>query len=400
MSLSILCTADPYFVCELGMFTQNEGAPMGNPLSGLLADLVIENKIEKRIAQHPIWGSSCNWVRKADDTFLEWTKSMEELEEFHTFLNDLHPTIKWSKEIAIEGKLPFLDVLVLRSNNQIHTTVYRKQTASDRYLHFTSAQSWQEKTIAIKTLRCRAEHYCSTPELKSAELNHLLNVFLSNGYPYHTIHRLLYSQRPELTNTTTATEHNPAPQTDHPSHNPSTTFYAPYHPCATKLFRTLQSKFNIPVTYKQTPTLEVWLTKRRPPIPPNQKPGAIYATPCECPAFYVGETKRTAQIRNNEEKKLLNAASANPTRVYQDKYNDYGFIDHHRETGHILDFDSSLILDTETHTQRRKFLEGLYIHRNKELLVNKKAGTAVHDSWLPLLGHIPHLDLKSRIPTT
>ena len=41
---------------------------MGGPLSRLLADLVIENKIEAKIAAHPKWGPIWDWVLQIDDT--------------------------------------------------------------------------------------------------------------------------------------------------------------------------------------------------------------------------------------------------------------------------------------------------------------------------------------------
>jgi len=50
MDLVIHVTSDPYFACELGIFIQSEGAPMGGPLSGLLADLVLENLFEAKSA--------------------------------------------------------------------------------------------------------------------------------------------------------------------------------------------------------------------------------------------------------------------------------------------------------------------------------------------------------------
>ena len=53
MELTRLCTEKPYFECELGFFTHSKGTHMGGPLSRLLADLIIENKIEKQIMQHP-----------------------------------------------------------------------------------------------------------------------------------------------------------------------------------------------------------------------------------------------------------------------------------------------------------------------------------------------------------
>ena len=45
---------------------------MGGPLSRLLVDLVIENKIEAKIAAHPKWGEIWDWARLIDDTLLVW----------------------------------------------------------------------------------------------------------------------------------------------------------------------------------------------------------------------------------------------------------------------------------------------------------------------------------------
>ena len=50
--LAQLCTEEPYFECDFGFFRQKGGTPMGGPLSRCLSDLVIENKIEKPIAEH------------------------------------------------------------------------------------------------------------------------------------------------------------------------------------------------------------------------------------------------------------------------------------------------------------------------------------------------------------
>jgi hypothetical protein len=41
---------------------------MGGPLSRLLADLIIENKLEKVIMKHKKWGEIWDWVRLIDDT--------------------------------------------------------------------------------------------------------------------------------------------------------------------------------------------------------------------------------------------------------------------------------------------------------------------------------------------
>ena len=145
---------------------------MGGPLSRLLADLIIENKIEKKILQHPRWKKCWDSVRLIDDTLSGW-----ESEEVFEFLNTLHPGIKWTCEKEQNGKLAIFDIQLIREGAKLNTTVYRKSSASDRYIHYTSwqAYAWKEKVGAIRTLKNRALTYCSNEELLADELVHLLD---------------------------------------------------------------------------------------------------------------------------------------------------------------------------------------------------------------------------------
>ena len=77
--------------------------------------------------------------------------------------------------------------------------VYRKPPASDRYLHYTSAQAWHEKTatihptrhFVIHTFALRALNYCSTEHLLAQELAHITQVFFDNGFPLEAIQRII-----------------------------------------------------------------------------------------------------------------------------------------------------------------------------------------------------------------
>jgi len=164
---------------------------MGGPLSRLLADLVIENKIEAKIAAHPRWGPIWEWVQLIDDTLSVWEYE-EIFLEFFEYLNNLHDSIKWTYEVEKDNKIAIFDILILRTDSGYSTTVYRKPAASDRYIHYTSAQAWKEKASAIRTLKARAYEYCSDEELLAEELSHLLQVFVGNGYPANTVWRILY----------------------------------------------------------------------------------------------------------------------------------------------------------------------------------------------------------------
>ena len=164
---------------------------MGGPLSRLLADLILENKIKKKISSHREWKHLFNWVRLVDDTFMNWVESEEKLQLFFGCLNSLYEPIKWTMEREENNSFNIFDIALIREGNTVQTTVYRKPSASDRYLHFTSAQAWHEKTAAIHTLVLRATRYCSTKQLLDDELNHITQVFLDNGFPLESVRRII-----------------------------------------------------------------------------------------------------------------------------------------------------------------------------------------------------------------
>ena len=85
-------------------------------------------------------------------------------------------------EVEQQGKLPFLDGLVCRSNDSTITTkVYWKPTDDDRYLNYSSNHHPKIKARIIQCLAHRAKKVW-TPCHLQAELQHLETVFLNNGY--------------------------------------------------------------------------------------------------------------------------------------------------------------------------------------------------------------------------
>ena len=72
------------------------------------------------------------WLRYVDDTFT--AVHTDEIDDFHDHLNEQNANIQFTKEIKENEKLPFLDCLVSRDNNELRTTVYRKPTHTDTLL--------------------------------------------------------------------------------------------------------------------------------------------------------------------------------------------------------------------------------------------------------------------------
>jgi len=92
------------------------------------------------------------WLRYVNDTFTAVHK--DEIDNFHDHLNEQKADIQFTKEIEENGKLPFLDCLVNRDNNELRTTGYRKPTHTDR-LDESSYNPTSNKATTIKTVSGR-----------------------------------------------------------------------------------------------------------------------------------------------------------------------------------------------------------------------------------------------------
>lgn len=67
-------------------------------------------------------------------------------------------------------KLPYLDIQIIRRENNIRTTVYRKPTANKEIVHFTSKTPLPYKISIIKAYFYRALTFCSDRVLLEEEV--------------------------------------------------------------------------------------------------------------------------------------------------------------------------------------------------------------------------------------
>ena len=130
MDLLNLCLTSTYFQYNGKHYKQLHGTAIGSPVSVVVAEIVMQNIEEQALASYkrtiPLW------LRYVDDTFT--TLHKDEIDDFHEHLNRQNAHIQFTKEIEDNGKIPFLDCLVIRDNNRLPTTVYRKPTHTDRLL--------------------------------------------------------------------------------------------------------------------------------------------------------------------------------------------------------------------------------------------------------------------------
>ena len=82
------------------------------------------------------------WWRYIDDIFMIWTEGSDRLKIFVDYLNNIHPTIKFTSSHSLTN-VPFLDVMVSLHNGIIETDLFTKPTDKHQHLlSFFTAFDW------------------------------------------------------------------------------------------------------------------------------------------------------------------------------------------------------------------------------------------------------------------
>ena len=91
-------------------------------------------------------------------------------------LNSFHDNIRFTYEQENNNRLPFLDILFIGDDEKINTTVFRKDTHNDLYLHWDTFSPINWKREILKLLISRAYMICSDQSLLEKELGHLKKI--------------------------------------------------------------------------------------------------------------------------------------------------------------------------------------------------------------------------------
>ena len=158
------------------MYKQIDGVPMESPLSVALTNIFV--------GYHKLFETTIKPFRYhqyVDDIFAIFG-SEDECTSFLDAVNSMHSALKFTFEKEENDQLPFLDVLVEKSNEEFLTSVFRKPTFTGQYFYWDSFGSTKRKTNLIETLVHRALMICSKSKLQN-ELENISSILRNNGYP-------------------------------------------------------------------------------------------------------------------------------------------------------------------------------------------------------------------------
>ena len=181
--LLLLCTKDVHFTSNNDIYQQCDGVTMESPLGPVIAEIFmvkLERTLLPRLTEY-----MTPWKRYVDNTIAKIKLNVLMI------LNTFHKNIKFTYELEINKKISFLDVLLIRKNDTLETTIYRKSTNNGVYLHWDSFAPKNWKRSTLRSILTRAYKICSTKELLDEELKRIEREFIEiDGYPKWIVNQL------------------------------------------------------------------------------------------------------------------------------------------------------------------------------------------------------------------
>ena len=182
-----------YFCFNIEFYLQVKGTALGTTVAPIYATLVLayleeqlylrlERDLNHQFSQY----IEENFKRFLDDCFILFTKSDIELEKLYQYLNNLHPSLKFTMD-SNTNQLPFLDTMVINNGGKIQTDIYYKPTDSKQYLLYTPCHPKHTRNSIPYNLARRLKTIVSDEDTLNIRLGDLKKYLLKRKYPVKLI---------------------------------------------------------------------------------------------------------------------------------------------------------------------------------------------------------------------
>ena len=183
-----LCTKESPFITPSGkIYQQIEGVAMGSPLGPTFANFYM-GYLEETIFADPN-KKPLIYARYVDDIFV-MSKNTNQFEQLKEHFQNIS-ILKFTVEYSINNKLPFLDIMIDKNNEEFHTTVYRKETNTGACLNAYGECPERYKDSVINNYIQRAYKITKTWNEFHAELDRIKQILANNNYSNTKIDHLI-----------------------------------------------------------------------------------------------------------------------------------------------------------------------------------------------------------------
>lgn len=282
-------------------YQQTSGLAMGSPISPLLANIFMDN-LETLILSSPQGKKHINfWHRYVDDILACFTGTKRQLELFLQYLNNLHPTIKFTLETEQNKQINFLDLTIIRNNGDLKFKIYRKPTFSPISIDSKSQHPLRHKLANYNSMIHRAFSIPLSDDDLEKELNYIKYIAEVNGFSRNIISKLIAKKEQKI-----AFNKIYPVLKNHTEKYISLTYFG-------KITEQIANSLrNVKIAFKQPSKLSNLIFNAK-DKPESQKLAGVYRLECQdCDAFYIGQTGRPFEKRYEEHLKsyeLVNTKS-------------------------------------------------------------------------------------------
>ena len=348
INLTELCMSQNVFQFNGKFYEQTSGTAMGNPLSPFLAEVFMskfETDTKKSLTEFPK-----TWIRYVDDIFAIIDKDFN-IENFLENLNCQYSTIKFTYEEEIDGRLPFLDLYIKRSNEKLEFEIYRKKTHTYRYIQNNSNHCWQHKMAAWNSMVHRLINIPMNKKDFEKEQKIIINIAKFNGYEKNIILKLVKKHKwsRNIRNISTL-----EPQNLTNKNRAAVIFFPQISHKISKIFK----KYDVDIVSSRNNNLMSLLGNTKDKIIETEKSG-IYQIQCEnCDKCYIGQTRRNIGIRFKEHIRSMKNQETDKSPIAE----------------HFFEFNHNIntikLLKQVTNNQELNIREAIEMSKNKNNLLN------------------------------
>ncbi|XP_062714048.1 uncharacterized protein LOC134290852 [Aedes albopictus] len=183
---------------------------MGNPLSPIIADLVMEDILDEATSKS---NHTIPYIRKyVDDLFL--VLRPEQVQSVLNTFNEVNPSIQFTAEREEESRLPFLDMTLVRQQDQtVKTEWYSKSIASGRFLNYYSGHPMHQKINVAENFARRVMLFSTNLDIQSIKTT-IHQQLKANDYPTCLINKITNRAKHRAIENDTAMDVSTTQQTD------------------------------------------------------------------------------------------------------------------------------------------------------------------------------------------
>ena len=289
IELAKLSSCNVIMSTHAGYYKQVDGLAMGSPPAPHFANgwmSQFDNQIK---------GDAKLFARYMDDILRNIKRSL--IQSILNELNNLHPALKFTIECEQNGRLPFLDMLIIRIACRLYSTWYSKPTDTGLIMNYHALAPRRYKRSVVSGFVYRIHNACSTWLYFSESMEKAKQILEKNQYPpsfyepivEETLSTIIANERggeagdSRQDNTQKAT-----------SETVKHMIFIQYRGKCTEDYARALHKMNAPCAVVMTlRKLKTVMPSLKPPVEMSLRSGVVYKMDCpRCLACYVGCTTR------------------------------------------------------------------------------------------------------------